>query len=181
MEQNSVEKDWETVQSLFPARKSFTSHSWAFGVSSRLGRKRIAKLQQAKSSQALGDFLSSCDSARIKALRTYAAINLEQTIAAFRITIIVNVSIPLLFFTIVNQLFPGTIRGVYAAAFQEGGMTAWVQLNVLLTAFIALVIILLFAVASLNQARDIRHLIDLIAAERGIYFGLEDVSDLQSG
>ena len=44
-----------------------------------------------------------------------------------------------------------------------------------------LLLILIYSISCLNQARDIRHLIDLFAAERGIYFGLEDMSDLQSG
>ena len=43
-----------------------------------------------------------------------------------------------------------------------------------------LFLVLVYALASLNQARDIRHLIDLFAADRGVYFGLEDSSDLSS-
>jgi hypothetical protein len=33
----------------------------------------------------------------------------------------------------------------------------------------------IYSLANTHQARDIRHLIDLYAAEQGIYFGLENM------
>jgi hypothetical protein len=44
---------------------------------------------------------------------------------------------------------------------------------------IVLMLLTSYALANLGQARDLRHLLDIYAAERGIYFGLEDMDDLQ--
>lgn len=142
---------------------------------------RIGDLLDSHGAAQLALLLDQRDDARVKALRTFAAINHEQAVAAFRLTLIVNVSVPVLILTLLNQAFPGLLGRLYTASRQAGELSFWIQLNVLLTALALLLLILIYSISCLNQARDIRHLIDLFAAERSIYFGLEDMSDLQSG
>ncbi|GLQ19875.1 hypothetical protein GCM10007854_08300 [Algimonas porphyrae] len=118
---------------------------------------------------------------RIKTLRTFAVVNQEQASAAFRITVVANVTIPVVIITVLNLIFPGSPADMFRSLFalNEGG-TVFVWL--LVVAYLSLLAGGLgFGIANLSNARDIRHLIDLHAAERGIFFGLEDEDALQSG
>lgn len=180
MDETSAAEDWEQVQALFPAQKSITSKSWTFGFSGRLPRTRIDRLMQTRSAAKLALMLDQRSNQRIKALRTFAAVNLEQATAAFRISIIANVSLPILLLTVANLLFPGSLGRIFLSAFEVGQQVAMIQLGVLFLTLSWLLAILIYALACLNQARDIRHLIDLFAAERGIYFGLDDMNEMQS-
>ena len=95
-------------------------------------------------------------------------------------TAIVNVSIPVIFVTIATQVSDGAfwdkVVNIYADIPNGIDLLVWA----LLLTLAALCVLLGMGASRLGEARDIRHIIDLHAAERGIYFGLEDTDDMQS-
>ena len=179
--EDSALADWTAIQAMFPAYRAISSKNWAYAISNRMHGTRLTKLREGRWATALSELLKRRGDARLKALRTFAAINHEQAVAAFRLTLVVNVSVPVLILTLLNQAFPGAVGRFSTESLDAGQLAFWLQLNILLTALVFLLVILIYSVCALNQARDIRHLIDLFAAERGIFFGLEDTGDMQSG
>jgi len=173
-----VTDDWAKIESLFPAKKALRpSWAWFNGMSTRLKAGRIARLMKDDALGALAAILDQCDDDRVKALRSYAAINLEQVQSAFRFTMVANVSAPIIFLTLLNQFAQG---GLGALLYRFHQNEREVVLPILYGGSLAALMLLFvafYALAHLNRARDIRHLIDLMAAERGIFFGLEDSSD----
>ncbi|MEL6686078.1 MAG: hypothetical protein AAFP97_00480 [Pseudomonadota bacterium] len=133
-----------------------------------------------KNYEKVQSFLNDRSPERVKALRVYALTNQEQASAALRMTIVINVSIPVIFMTLSTQISDGrfwdSVWDLYASA--PGGIA--IILSTLIAALVVLFIILVWGASRLGEARDIRHLIDLYAAERGIYFGLEDADTFQS-
>lgn len=173
--------DWVAIQALFSAKDIMRPRmAWLNGISSRLSGRRLGRLMEGKNVGRLAAYLDQCSDDRLKALRTYAAINLEQAMAAFRMTIIANVSAPIVLISVVHQFLDGGL-GAFLTKIHQGdpssilGMLIGGGIGVLM-----LLLVIMYAVANLNQARDIRHLIDLLGADRGIYFGLEDAEDLHS-
>ncbi|WP_298918603.1 hypothetical protein [uncultured Algimonas sp.] len=179
-ETTSPRDDWNGLLDLFGAGRLRRAMKWSFGFSPRLSRRRIAHLQDTGGAVAVSTLLARRDAACIKALRTYAAVNHEQAAAALRITAIVNVSIPVIVLTLATQMSDGAfwadIMSVYSAT-----PLGWVVPVALLSGLLLATSILLGSgAARLGEARDLRHLIELHAAERGIYFGLEDEDDMPS-
>lgn len=178
--QPTAAQDWDTVQAFFPVRKTSPRFLWNYGLSSRMHRYRLRKLLSGKGAGQLANLLRERSDRRIKALRTFAAVNHEQATAAFRITVVINVTIPVLFLTVLNILTPGSVPEFIASLYADDP-----DVLSFLIVFTSVVLclglfVIGFSVASLGYARDIRHLIDLFAAERGIYFGLEEAGDLHS-
>lgn len=177
----SAFQDWEKVRSLFPSKKAMRPNkAWLSGLSTRLGDNRLERLLSDPRSQQLAVILDQFDDERLKAIRTYAGVNSEQALSAFRLTMIGNVTTPVILISVIHQLSNGGIKEFFewllqgdtiAMAGMFGGIAGFV---------IAVFIVVVYAVASLNQARDIRHLIDLFAADRGLFFGLDDLGE-QSG
>lgn len=179
--ETTAREDWNTIQSMFPANKAITRLSYASGMSSRLSYKRMQRMMDGKSATALAEFLKSRSLERVKALRTFASVNHEQAIAAFRLTVVINVSIPVIFLTVMNILTPDLLAEVrdISTELSSAPLQTRLFLPALFTfAVIATGCILIYGTLCLGQAREIRHLIDLHAAERGVYFGLEDSEDL---
>lgn len=180
IERTAIE-DWAAIESLFTLRHSFAPLKFAtLGMSSRLAKGRLGKLLAHKSAGSLAALVDQMEDDRVKAMRTFAAINLEQAASAFKITLVANVTAPLLVVTFFNQITPGGVGDQLYDIFGGEGNGIYG-----LFAGIAVGIAMLFglgfyALANLNQARDIRNLIDLFAAERGIYFGLEDIDDMSA-
>jgi len=176
----SVFQDWQEIEDLFPARGAMQAGSFATkAISSRMAKGRLNKMMSNSGASVLAERLDQMDDSRLKALRTYAAVNLEQAASGFRSTIVANVTTPVLVLTIMSQvLSKNWLASIFVL--NEEGLIGWVLIGVLVMSLIFLIFVLVFALASLNQARDIRHIIDLQAAERGIYFGLEDAEKLQS-
>ena len=180
-EKLSAVQDWEKIQSLFPARTAMRpSKAWLNGISTRLAGDRVSRLLDRPNSGHLAAILDQFSDERLKALRTYAVVNLEQAVSAFRITIVGNFSIPIIMLSVAHQLTDGGVRKLFEFIHQ-GEFVAIIFMIVFgIFMLMLLFLVLVYALASLNQARDIRHLIDLFAADRGVYFGLEDSSDLSS-
>jgi len=179
--ERSAAEDWAEIEALFPAYAGMKpSMTWFNGVSSRLKVKRLSRLMSSSSAKKLVIYLNGCAPDRVKTLRTFAAVNLEQAMSAFRLTMIANVSGPILFLTVLHQLIDGGLGRLLSKIHQNDpgqilGMAIGAGVGSIFLLFVAF-----YALAHLNQARDIRHLIDVFAAERGIFFGLEDTEDLHS-
>ena len=175
LSKSTIFETWEEIAAIFKARyglkfKSFLTTS----MSSRLSLKRLSKLRETKQAALLQSLLSTQSNENLKALRTFAAINQEQANASFKMTMVANVSAPIGILALFHQLSPQGLGALILDVYDNDTALLTVIIISLLT--LALIIfIAIYAVANLNQARDVRHLIDLYAAERGIYFGLEDM------
>ena len=180
IQNKSVFEDWNEIETMFPSSRAMRPNkSWTNGISTRVGGRRLTRMLGNSGAGPLAAKLDQLDDARVKALRTFAAVNLEQATQGFRVTLIANVTVPVLILTVVNLLAPNGIGSLFLPDTNDPRM--WALLTFVFgLVFVMLVGIAAYALASLNQARDIRHLIDLFAAERGIYFGLEDIEDMQS-
>lgn len=180
MTETTAREDWDEIQALFPASKGITRKSFENGMSSRLSAKRMQRLMGGKSAQKLDAMLSERGLERVKALRTFASINHEQALAAFRITVVTNVSIPVILLTVMNIIAPNLLEELRELINMVAHVSFQTQLApALFLTVVALwtALFLTYAVLCLGQAREIRHLIDLHAAERGVYFGLEDMDE----
>ena len=177
----SAAQDWEKIQALFQARRAMRPNkAWYNGLSTRLGRERLKNLLSTPSAEHLAAILDQCGDERLKALRTYAAINMEQAVSAFRITIVGNITTPIILLSIVHQLSDGGVGKVFEFI-HNGELSAMVvMISGVIFLGLTMFFVLVYALACLNQARDIRHLIDLFAADRGVYFGLEESGELSS-
>jgi hypothetical protein len=170
---------WREIAAMFKARSAVSPSvkSWFSGLPSRIGYSRIDRLRESKRAKALNARLSKLPSETIKAVRTYAAINQEQAVSAFRVTIVTNITLPVGILALLHQLLPqGLGQGILDLYGNEEGALIFLFAITGVTLFF-LSWIMVYAWASVSQARDIRHLVDLHAAERGIYFGLEDMDD----
>jgi hypothetical protein len=169
---------WEEIAQTFKAHQGLKVGSvWLTGMSSRVSAKRLSKLRSTKQAESLTSTLSDLPKDTIKALRTFAAINQEQVVASFRITMIGNVTIPIGLLAVFHQILPKGLGATILEFYDDRATLSLLAITSLICVFF-IMIVALYALANLNQARDIRHLIDLYAAERGIYFGLEDMDDL---
>jgi len=181
IDDTSAAQDWEKIQALFPARRAMRPNkAWYNGLSTRLGRDRLTNLLSTPSAGHLAAILDQCSDERLKALRTYAAINLEQATSAFRVTMIGNVTTPIILLSIAHQLTDGGVGKIFELIHQGDVSVMFGMVFAFIFLGLIIFFVLVYALACLNQARDIRHLIDLFAADRGVYFGLEDSGDLSS-
>lgn len=175
----TAREDWAHIAALFKAGPAMRpTRTWLNGMSSRLDYLRMEKLQNTKQAKALKTYLSGLSDKRIKTLRTFAAVNQEQTLAAFRVTLLGNVSVPILLVTFFNQVTQGSFTQFFKTMRAEDPTFFTVFMAGILGGVAVIALLAIFAVANLGQARDLRHLMDIHAAERGIYFGLEDMDDL---
>ncbi|MGB6231358.1 MAG: hypothetical protein WBF53_14670 [Litorimonas sp.] len=177
----SARDDWAEIAALFPLSRTTLGRSWNLGISSRMSRERLHVLRTRPGVGALDKMLERRDVSRVKALRTFAAVNLEQASAAFRITAVVNVTLPVVLLTVLNLVLPGSPAELFRFFTATTQGAAIIFTTLLVGYLIFLAGIMGYSVVQLSNARDIRHLIDLHAAERGIYFGLEDADGLQPG
>ena len=178
--ENTVMEDWAEIEALFPTRRAMRPNkAWTNGISTRAGQGRLTRMTANPGAGPLAAKLDQMDDARVKAMRTFAAVNLEQASNGFRLTLVANVTVPVLVLTVANLLSPNGIGAMFLAAPSDEGILL-LLIAVIVFALLTLTSIITYALAGLNQARDIRHIIDLQAAERGIYFGLEDIDEMHS-
>lgn len=174
--QKSLAGEWERIAKLFRTRNALkTSRVWFSGMSARIGKHRLSALRQTKQAKALFDILKTVSRSDIKALRTFAAINQEQAVSAFKVTMIANISIPIGVLALIHQLSPDGLGPLILSIYAESDLGLVVLICSSLFAALGATVIAIYSLANMHQARDIRHLIDLFAAEQGIYFGLEDM------
>ena len=161
---------WLEVQALYPVGVSRRiSLANSFGISGRLATNRLSRLLHTRPARALLRRLEGMDPDALKALRIHAALNEEQARAAFRTTMVANISAPLIGLAVVNQSFPGWLSDLMDRPGAADTVLAFAVLSVLTIA-----LIVFFSLSASNHARDLRHLIDIGAARRGVFFGAED-------
>lgn len=179
VETSTAAGNWAEIVKLFPIFRFLLPRRLAsFGLSSRLNAHAISRLGESPAARRLGAKLNQVDDARVKALRTYAAINLEQISSAFRITLVVNVTVPFLLLTFANLLAPGGLGQLLQDTYGGDAAGSMFFVGVVSASVVFAAGISIYALAQLNRARDIRSLIDLHAADRGIYYGLEDTGEM---
>ncbi len=178
--QEAAQEDWAHIQALFKARSVMRPKAaWFNGVSSRLSRRRLERLTQSPSARTLKDYLADKTPNGLKTLRTFAAVNLEQASSAFRLTMIANITVPIVLLSVLHQLSPNGLGQLIKTVIGDDSEMMLSMIIGGLGGIIVLILLISYALANLGQARDLRHLLDIYAAERGIYFGLEDKDDLQ--
>ena len=178
VEDLSAFQDWEKIRALFPSKKAMRPNkAWVNGLSTRLGDDRLDRLLSDPRSQRLAVILDQFDDDRLKAIRTYASVNLEQALSAFRLTMIGNVTTPIILLSVIHQLSNGGIKEFIGWLHQGDALSMAVIFGFIVFFAMIVFFVVVYAVASLNQARDIRHLIDLFAADRGLFFGLDDLGE----
>ncbi|RIJ25817.1 hypothetical protein D1224_01470 [Henriciella barbarensis] len=143
--------------------------SWLSGLSVGTGPKRLERLTNSKGAAQLMPKLEALSDRELSVFRTFGRINLEQAEAAMRLSLIANITIPVGFLVILNQLFPGPVQNV----FEYSGPEAMLG-GIGLVAVILLMLIW-YSYAGVFQARDISHLAAIAAAKRGA--GLSDEKD----
>lgn len=168
-------EDWDRIQALFPARKAIRpGNAMLNGVSTRLGAKRLTRMMTGTAQKALREIIHSASDQRVKALRVVADVNHEQTSTAFRLTMIANVTAPLAFLAVLHQSLPKGLSQVWSYIESEGQFFIWWNFGLAILLAVLIAFLITWALANLGQSRDIKNLIDIYAAERGIFFGLED-------
>ncbi|MGB3455792.1 MAG: hypothetical protein WBG08_04395 [Litorimonas sp.] len=174
MEETSAIDDWAELCRLARAKLSRRMRGWSFGTSPRLGRNRVARMLADPGMKAVQAALDRTSDARLKTLRAYAVVNQEQAAAALRMTAIANVSVPVVLVTVVTQVTDGRIWTDLFALYSQEPDAVLVMGSAVLLSVLGVLLIMAIGATRLGEARDLRHLIDLNAADRGIHFGLED-------
>ena len=167
--------EFEVIEKLFPIKAYMRpSRTWWYGISPRLLQRRLLELSTNDGALKLRDILTDKSESELKTLRIVAGINEEIAASALRIAMVVNVTVPLALLALANQLLPGGI-GEFVVNAMGGDSSDYITFLIGGTlGIIYLLIYGVYALSHLTQARDIRQLIDIYAAECGIYFGLED-------
>ena len=171
--------EWAQLVKLFPIFRYLLPRKLAsLGLSSRLHAHAISRLAENPAAGRLAAKLDQVGDARVKTLRTYAAIYLEQISSAFRLTLVINVTVPFLLLTFANLIAPGGLGKLLQDTYGGNVEGSLIFLGLVLVSVLFAAYMSIYALAQLNRARDIRSLIDLHAADRGIYYGLEDSGEM---
>lgn len=174
--QETLAEKWGRIAALFRTRNALkTRRMWFTGMSARVGKLRLLALIETQQAKTLFDMLRTVSRSDIKALRTFAAINQEQAVSAFKVTMIANVSIPLGVLALIHQLSADGLGAFFLSVYGESEVGIAILLSTSFLVALGVALVAIYSLANMHQARDIRHLIDLYAAEQGIYFGLEDM------
>ena len=160
-----LDEAWDEASGLYANRKGMRlSRVGVFGLPSRLLPDRVAKLTGAAGAKRVRHLLGLLSDPDLRVFHARAAIGLEQATAAARTCLIVNVSAPIGFFVLLNSLLPGSIEETYlsdpvtAAFFVSGAFVAALGVS----------IVVWYAFAGVQQARDLYHLATLEMARRGL-------------
>jgi len=174
-DQSTLTEDWTRIQAAFPARSAIRL-KWTLynGLSTRMSNKRLTRMMTGDGPDKLRDIMNASSDQRIKALRVMADVNHEQTSAAFKATMVSNVSAPLAFLALLHQILPGGLSQIVSYIQGEGPFLIYWNIGLMIIVSVMLMFVVGYAIANLGQSRDIKNLIDIYAAERGIFFGLED-------
>ncbi len=132
-----------------------------WGVSSRSGPLRVARLEACRPAKRLRAILSDLGPADIERLLVRSEVNLEQAISAFRLTLVANISIPVGLVVLINQLAPGAIGNLIA---QTPALAILLPLSLTLA---LLITVMWYAYAGALAARDLNHLLRLRLADTG--------------
>ncbi|MFN7054519.1 hypothetical protein [Hyphomonas sp.] len=125
------------------------------GVSSRAGPDRMARLTGSRPARRLAAIVSDLSGRDLTHLLVRSEINLEQALAALRMTLIANISIPLGLFLLANQLAQGSLVAIIADAPVLAILIPFAM------AFSLLGAAMWYAYGGVVAARDLNHLLRL--------------------
>ena len=133
------------------------------GVSNRTYPKRVSQLEGRKAAAFVREKTQSLSRADLNLLLTKAIVNQEQAVAALRLTLIANVTIPLGGLLAFSQVLPEVAEDARLFLSDGGALSAALGGTV-----VGLVLLALWYVyAGVAQARDLLHILKIEMARRG--------------
>lgn len=160
--QANVTRAWREAMTLYSnARGMRPRPNWLTGIADRMPSDRVERLERTKDAQRLCAIFERLDDAEMRQFRTRAEVNLDQAVAAMRLSLVVNMSAPVGFILVLNQVLPGRLAETLL------GLGPLVFLGSITIFIVTLVIFLWYCYAGVAQARDVRHLCLLEGARRG--------------
>ena len=158
----AVGSAWRAAEKVFANRRAMRpSAAHFYGLVERTHPNRMGKLLNAQKARAVSDIFQKLDDRQLGQFRTMAFVNLEQATSAMRLNVIGNISIPVGFLVLVNQLLPNRL-GLFIS---EIGAEALLFICSVVLAL--LVVTMWYAYAGVLQARDLYHLTLIETARRG--------------
>ena len=159
--QLTADNVWQQADGLFSNLRGMRPRlSWLTGLSVAAGRKRVERLTGSAGAARLMPKLAALSHEEFAVFQSYAQVNLEQSEAAMRLSLIANVTIPVGILVIANQFFPGIVQGFIDYSGTDATLAA------LGAAGTALFLAIWYCYAGLFQARDLAHLTVIAAARR---------------
>jgi|GEM_PF-3383947 len=152
--------DWDRLSKIFTNLSSVRVRSNWFttGMSSRIGPQRVQALLKDKRTHALDAIIKRNSADDIARLISIARVNHEQAQAAFRITILLNVTIIIGGLLLSNQIVPGWIVNIVNG--EDRGMRAGLLTFLISIPFVA-GSIATYSWGGVASARDLLHLLEL--------------------
>ena len=161
----ALDDAWGEASALYANRKGMKlTRAGFFGLPSRLLPDRVAKLKGAPGAKRVRHLLGLLSDSDLRVFHTQAAIGLEQATAAARTCLIVNVSAPIGFLVLLNSLLPGSLEETY---FSGGSLSIGFLVGTAIAA-VGVPLVVWYAFAGVQQARDLYHLATLEMARRGL-------------
>lgn len=168
---SSPEQIWDQLTPIFSNWRGVRprKHWLNTGLSERVGAKRVRLLEGGESGRKYFDLTKNCSVEDLEYLYVRARVNFEQVTSAARLAIISNVTSVIGAFVLVNQIFPGKIAEQLEtlASSEPTQIAITIAISMSLVFCISLIIIL-FVVGGVGQARDLKHLLELGLARRKV-------------
>ena len=162
-----LDEVWGEATTLYANKRALRlSRSWfTKGMAERAGGDRLSVMRRRPGAKRVAHLLEGLSDPDLRVFHARAAINLEQAVAATRLTVLYNISVPLGVVLLVNELAPNLVALVFADSGPAVTGAAWSGLLALLgLVFLAI----WFCFAGVHQARDLYHLATLAMARRGL-------------
>ena len=157
---------WDEATALYANRRGMrASGAWAVGMSARAHGGRLAQMRARPAAKRVRHLLEGLSNRDLRVFHARAAINQEQAVAATRLTVLANVSVPLALVLLVGELAPGIWDWVFR---NEEPSIVVMSLAGLIGGLTAVGAVIWYAYAGVHQARDLYHLATLEMARRGL-------------
>lgn len=163
-----MEVVWKEAARLYANRSGMrVRRSWLSGVGERVGFDRLGTVTRRPVAKRVNERLGGLSDADMRVFHAYATVNLEQASGALRLSLIVNVSLPVGLILLLNALLPDGLAGLHVVrTASDAGWLYWtISLSLLLAVVAALV---WYCYAGVHQARDLYHLSSIELARRGL-------------
>lgn len=152
---------WDEATRLFSNLRGMRPRSsWLTGLSVGAGQGRLKRLTESRPAQTLMPKLIALPDSGFSLFRSYAQVNLEQSQAAVRLSLIANITIPVGFLVLANQFFPGIVRQLVEYVGADAMLLGLASAGSLL--FLAI----WYCYSGVFQARNLEHLTVIAAAKR---------------
>ena len=151
---------WPEIAKAFSNRAFMrVSPSWFSGLGDRAGVSRLERMQTTRAAKTLTRLTAGLSRTRLQRLLVMSEVNQEQAVAALRLTLVANISIPVGFLVLFNQFQPGSIQKLIEST---SALAIIVPLVMVLTLLVG---VLWFAYAGVDASRDLNHLLRLNLAD----------------